>query len=198
MSKAVNKINAKFRDCFSKDIPATGKINDRYFINDIMYTGRHMPFIRLVRSPSGQVVELFEYRDAVSSRLGTFFLPDIGVRSRHEGDRLSLEELHMRLKYLLLMDASAFPVEATENRPAFALKDARKSLISKLNEHYARWEKYSNTFGLGWGPLPELYKMRLNDILESKIRRWDDPAAVEARERTAARRQAKKAMGLDK
>lgn len=72
-----------------------------------------------------------------------------------------------------------------------------KNWEGKLEKFYREWRKYGDAMLLDWGDLPDLYRNKFNNIVEAKQRAWNDPYAVERRERARARKAAKKALGVE-
>jgi hypothetical protein len=131
-------------------------------------------------------------------------VPDIGVRSRFEGDEIGEIELHERNKYLFIAELAAYKDETIRhisgaelaNEGSNVLSPLARNILAHVGKMYTRWHNYSLTFALGWDELPEFYRDEIVLEIERKIERYHDPKSVAMRERANARRIAKKAFDL--
>lgn len=167
-----------------------------------------VPSQRLVKSTTGRHVLVARYLHPSIpewARTQTDFVvvPDIGVFSRFPGDWLEEpSEIHGRVKYILLLEAEDHIRQTSSINGKLLLQGngyrgtSKSERISKMSRVYDQWLRYDTAFKLGWGPMPSFYMTKLRDLIDGKVQKYTDPEAILRRERTAARKQAKQALGV--
>ena len=123
-------------------------------------------------------------------------LPDIGVMSRHEGDELTIADLHDRMRYLFFAELREIIDEEIGNSNGKELAVTQKDIRLRVDRMYTRYHNYKVTFGLDWAELPKMYQTEAAEKIEAKLLRYRNPKSVEARERAHARKVAKQAFGI--
>ena len=166
------------------------------------------PWKRIVKTANGTWIELVQTTDAVDwgkvegAGLDYMHVPSIGVLSRWPDDEFSVEDMHKRQKYLMLMEL----IDHCENClhgisgatlgaavPAYG-KNTRMEVTDKCNDHYGRWSVYNSHFRLGWQDLPTRYRDDLMQDIQDRINNYNDPKSEAKRNRQKARREAVKAL----
>lgn len=159
---------------------------------------------RLLKSKHGEWVLLCRYYatqmpDWAKTHVSTIVVPDIAVFSVYPGDWYDdAEAIHDRQKFIMLSRINAL-IEEVEAMHAKELEvEYRvKNVRDNLNKFYNNWNEYDHLFHLKWGHLPAHYMDKVETIIRTKIAAWRDPTAVMKRERAAARKAAKEALGLN-
>lgn len=209
--KAINECRAAF---ITWNLLGKGKEsrvlgNYRYY-NSVMYY-QNMPSQRFVQAKDGRKHLLVRYMtsampdwaaDKGSVSLG---VPDIAVFSQFPGDWLDdPDEIHGRVKYMMLLIAEDVVNQARGLSGEYICKpgrsfrrDTKSTMETRINCQAKNWRSYSDAFRLGWPRFPGLYLNQLTEIVDEKIKAYNDPASVAKRERAAARKAAKKALGVD-
>ena len=123
-------------------------------------------------------------------------LPEIGVLSRYEDDMITPAELHERHKFLFFAELRQAAIDLVRPMAGADLEKQASSILSGIDKMYARYHNYSLTFGLKWTDMPKMYRDEVVIAINTKIERYHDPKSVAQRERTHARKIAKKAFGL--
>ena len=125
------------------------------------------------------------------------YTPCVGIFSRFPDDRIPLEALHERNKFLILSRIIHVVYEEvpTKNAKFWADNDySTKNFKERVRGMMDAWGSYSSKFKLNWGQLPPIYEMSYKETVESKVRAYMDPKEVTKRERAVARRIAKQAF----
>ncbi len=191
---------------FKWNLNRTGK--ERHSIGKLSWDGPVFyidgtPSQRLVKGPRGHVL-LCRYGAGeipmafTNDITASVIVPDIAVFSVYSGDWYDEpEEIHARVKYISLMRVNNL-VEDYRGciSKQFEGKHFTDSYERTMKMHYKHWDDYDSAFRLGWGSLPNHYFSQLMAIKEQKLTEWRDPANVKKRERAAARKAAKSALGL--
>jgi len=196
---------------YEYNINGHGKAEDRCgdyaYYKDVMYHTKQ-PWRRLIKQvsePRGWV-ELYQHPSDVgmgnSKKWGHrwIIVPSIGVLSRWPDDMFSADEMHMRNKYLLLMEAKAMTEESLANVNGRILsnevhwRNPKNQLIETMGKMYLRWDAYRTAFKLDWPELPARYKEELLAEIQRRIDKYLDPKTAAKRERVKARKQAVKAL----
>ena len=136
-----------------------------------------------------------------------FQVPDIAVFSRYEDDMLPDEEMHERIRYIVLQQVREF-TELTvlpmtdkllaENSDSNSKNSyGASSLQMQMSRLYTQYDAYSQIFKLGWPSLPNMYREQLAETMRIKIDRWNEPTAMAKRTRAKARKLAVKALSAD-
>jgi hypothetical protein len=195
----------------------TGKEGNNRYDNNVLYDGNN-PQQRFMRDAwNAPVVLAWTYDSAAihqprpdtgtpgtryfvpGNRTLFFHVPDIGVFSRFEGDQMTDDDLHDRLKYVFLMEARSYCEEKVERKTAEQLQHSwcRDQLERGINAQYERWDEYSRTFRLRWPDLPDLYREQVVSTINNKVEAYLDPKAIARRQRNHARSLAKKALEVE-
>lgn len=126
-----------------------------------------------------------------------------GVFSPFEGDMCSDEELHGRIKFLSMKEAESI-VEKAEVWPIDKILEkstwrgtGKEQLNRDMLTVAKRYHQYSDAFNLGWPDFPPHYVAMLDRALERRSKEYHNPKAAAQRERNAARKAAKKALGIE-
>lgn len=124
---------------------------------------------------------------------------DLGVMSHYETDFITLDNLHPREMWLFIMQIEELADKIVPNVSGEDLQNKRhqQDFRKQMDQLYADYRAYSDLFGLGWSTLPEGWRERMEKTIVEKAAAWNDPKAVAKRQRTAAKRQAIKVLGLD-
>ena len=181
-----------------------------YYVGPIMYS-HTWPVGRIVRNCYGNYVLLYRSTTGVYGNpkewksdegpklLHHIHVLDIGAASRFPGDVITDEQLHQRTQFLAHLECQDLIEQAEElsgqqlfggNHPG------HKRLAHGMKLALDRYQKYGDAFRLRWDKLPD-YAVRLELIIQRRLREYTDPKAVAKRERVVARREAKIAFGLD-
>ena len=191
---------------FAYNLNRTG--TEKYQAGKFRYDGpifyiEASPSQRLMQSKRGIWVAMCRYGHGIvptwaKDKVATVVVPDIAVFSTYSGDWYDdPDDIHNRMKYIMLMRINALldDLDSTMAKQ-FEHPSHSVSYSTTLDRHYQQWADYDHQFLLGWGTLPQSFKDRLQAIVHKKQAQWRDPAAVAKRERQAARKSAKKALGL--
>jgi hypothetical protein len=184
------------------------------YIGPILYS-HDWPVARLVKDPDGNVVCLTksgakaknppkEAGWTVPPRLVlTITVTDVGAFSKFEADVLDDDKLHERMKWLCHLEAQTLIDTALEmSTTTLAAKPKYRSSAGgvlldrelKLQQVYAA---YTKAFRLKWPAWPPHYRSDLSTAIQKRREEYNDPAAVEKRERAAAKKAARKAFDID-
>lgn len=210
MSKAYNALVSRFIDW---NLDGVGQEQGRYqdySYKDFRFFNQHYPIARIVTVPnSGRKVRLVRAGSGNSWMGGkivirggafeTYYVPDIGIFSPYEGDWLKEEDMHRRQGYIMLQQVRSFAELHLSQTNGKKLQEGynQSSLQGALDKLYVRFDKYSELFNLGWEPLPDMYRSELREQIERMVKAYNDPKSVLRRERSSARKLAKKTLGLD-
>ena len=183
---------------------AEGKNGDIYYREHSLFNKRY-PVRRLVKAPGGQWIELIQALTRADwgpvESAGTYYIyaPTIGVLSRWPDDEFTVDEMHKRNKYLMLMELIDHCDNCLTGVSGSTLQQTgtygrRKDVTDMVNDYYGRWDVYRNQFKLGWPSLPENYRDELFEDIMNRINNYNDPKAATKRNRQKARREAVKAL----
>jgi hypothetical protein len=187
----------------------------KYSYTGPIYYSHGWPVARLVQLPGGNYACLNkhhiwpanpkEWTYGSTPRLATNLnVPDVAAFSSYDGDWLSDNKLHERLRNLWMMIAAyqvelardtAFPTLVTGDPNG--INGLQRSLRSQLQSAAKEYSEYSAAFQLGWHSFPTIYGAELEQIIEDRKRVYFSPSEVAKRERREARAGAKMALGLD-
>jgi hypothetical protein len=127
-------------------------------------------------------------------------VPDIGVFSRYADDMTPDDEVHERIRYILLQQVREYTEinleGATDKWCAEHVHSSLAAMRRSLAGLYIKYDNYSKSFDLRWPSLPRMYGDQFDELARAKTERWNDPDAVKRRERAKARKLAKEALGL--
>jgi hypothetical protein len=185
----------------------SGKLAEYSYHKEVIFFNSN-PWRRIIREPrqASGWIELVQSPDSVEcgrlkdSKTIYISVPSIGVLSRWPDDMFEIEDLHKRMKYLLLMELKdhcenvLVGVSGRTLSDPSNYKNPREKVIQRANKMYGRWETYRNHFHLDWPVLPDRYVDGLRDEIKRKIDAYMDPKSVEKRERQRARKNAVKAL----
>lgn len=134
-------------------------------------------------------------QDPYKGRMKARSVPDIGVFSHFEGDMLPDNQVLDRVRYIMLSQVRELVYETMPKINADQLESYKADDLRKtLKEMYKRYNDLRVATGCGWNDMPTIYIEQLEDGMKQKIDAYNDPAAVKARERSAARKLAVKAL----
>jgi hypothetical protein len=209
MSKVYNALIQRFIEW---NLAEAGQDHGRYqdwSYKEFRFFNQHYPIARIVTTAAGEKVRLVKAGSGNSWMGGkltffgnafhTYYVPDIGVFSPYEGDYLPEPDMHRRQGYIMLQQVRCFAEDKldTMNGKKLQERNVASNLQGALQRLYERFDKYSQLFNLGWDPLPIMYQSELAGEIDRMIRIYNNPKMVQKRERAAARKLAKKTLGLD-
>jgi hypothetical protein len=178
-----------------------------YWYRDTVFFNDGTPITRFVTAPRKTKILLVKHGGLVTTsdypvKFESRIVPDIGAFSRYEDDMLPEEELHERIRYIMLQQVREFTALNVEPLTDKMLAEANPnyghgSLQQRMSNLYAQHDSYARLFELKWSALPNMYREQLADTIRMKIDRWNDPAAVARRTRAQARKLAVKALAAD-
>ena len=169
---------------------------DAYFNNDSVWR-------RFVKDGAGKPLiiskSLWSYTSGGHcDMVPLMYVPCVGIFSRFPDDRLPIEAMHERNKFLILSRIIHVVYEEvpTKNAKFWADNDySTQNFKEDVKGVMDAWTIYSSRFRLkDWGALPPIYEMSYKEAIETKVRSYMDPKEVNKRERAVARRIAKQAF----
>jgi len=123
--------------------------------------------------------------------------PDLGVFSKYDQDWIDDgEALNDRVRFIMLQRVREMALEGPIGMNAIMVNNKRSGMMTQLKAYYHEYDFYNSQVGAGWNALPEFYLERLNATFEDKVRAYNHPSAVTARERAKARKKAMEALGV--
>jgi hypothetical protein len=124
--------------------------------------------------------------------------PDIGVFSRYDQDWLDHgDELNARVRFVMLQRVRQLALEETIGMNALKLTNEKDALVKRMKSYYSEYDYYNEQVGAYWDDLPTMYGDKLISSIEDRVRVYNHPASVAARERSRARKKAVEALGLN-
>lgn len=183
--------------------------NAKYAYRGVVLYAHDWPVGRFVRLKNGNGVVLYMpggYATMPKLLLGPspYKLVDcvsvdsIGVFSKYDGDMIDDAALHERLRWLFGAKA-ALLVEQAQILPVAQLVDRSRAMVltGDMISTVDRYRRYAGLFELKWPEFPPTYLKSLTQIIERRSVKYNDSIEVAKRERKAARKEAKQALGLD-
>lgn len=188
----------------------------RYGYVDTVLFSNDWPVARILPGPNpGTFVSLtrtgvhaIKLPDAqLPNLVGLAYVPCVGVFTNIPGDMLDIPETHQRVLRLHALQAAQFVdrVQDSTGRHLFEQMGTAQNkvpiyradeLSKDLDTIYTRHKQYRNLFALPDKPLPEQYRVMLADIIADRRKFYFSRKEKEKRDRTNARRQAKRALGV--
>lgn len=148
-------------------------------------------------------------------------VPDLAVFSKYPGDMLDVSDTHERVKLIMLHEIRELALEEAagisgatlaanhisngfkfrpwaSTPPSYSeVKPLHEWLQDKYDSLVNRWVDYNHAFNLCWSPVPSMYEEEMQRVMKSNMRKYQDPKAVERRERARARKIALAALEID-
>lgn len=180
---------------------------DDYWYRDNVFFHANTPSWRAVKGRNGMLVVLvrwcsFQAYKEFEGKVTAFNVPDLAVFSKYDGDLMEdVAEMHERIRWVMFSQVRSFAdseLRRMTNKDVVAKHKTVNNKRDELLGHYRRYIHYSDLFGLRWAELPTMYLDNFDLLREQKANEWNDPAAKRQRERGHARKQAVKALDLDK
>lgn len=183
---------------------------DRYAYRGVLLYSNDWPVARLVHAKGRRWVCLTRTGAAAPTSSGVVgvpyvgnlvHVPCVGAFSQYEGDMLPDDKLHDRLSWLWHAEAQGI-IEKAQTWPMVKLlstgwRQGNKTLQRDMSNVYGRYHAYRDAFDLDWPDFPGRYENALGNALALRSNEYNAPKAVEKRERAAARKEAKQALGMD-
>lgn len=182
-----------------------GSLGNKYSYNGPIFYSDNYAAQRLLLNKHDTWVLMCRYHTAVIPDWAkhvavAITVPDIACFSIYPGDWYDeAESIHGRQKFIMLSRVNQLieDAEAKTNKQYAENHREGDSVLKELDKYYTNWASYDDTFDLGWGRLPAHYREKVERLIKTKIAVWNDPAAVVRRQRQAARKAAKEALGLN-
>lgn len=130
--------------------------------------------------------------------LRAMYSPCLGVLSPVRDDVMPLPEFHAHMKKVIFGQMYEYVYETMLDFDGdkYANEATARRISHEVDRHYNLHASWSAEFKLGWDPLPEMHRNHAREYIEGRARLYLDPDEVRKRQRNAARRQMKKALGL--
>jgi hypothetical protein len=123
--------------------------------------------------------------------------PDLGVFSRYDQDWCDEgADLNDRVRFIMLQRVRELALEGAIGMNAVQVNNKREGLMKQMKGYYHEYDMYNRHLGCGWPDLPDFYRDRMNQTFDDKVRAYNHPSAVAARERSKARKTAMQALGI--
>lgn len=175
---------------------------------------RFVPMRKRWNSQKGVFLSLHNAFDPLHVKLfgnPVITVPDIGVFSRYPDDICSDEELHERQRFIMLSrirehcenveamsgEVLSQPDTMTQGVIAKVWPGPAKRATEKMEEYYKAYARYVDAFDLHWTDCPPVFMQKMAMAIHAKVRAFNDPEAARKRERSAARKQALKVLGIE-